>query len=106
MKPRHIANGDAACRRCGGLGLFEEHQMEKMTMKSCSCLPSSDPDQSNTGWLILFHGSDTKEAEWEWVNGDRDFAVEYATCDRRHTNYGRTGYTLHACATKPERDAL
>lgn len=39
MTPKeHIADGDPACRKCGALGIYEEHWMGKMTILRCTCI--------------------------------------------------------------------
>lgn len=43
-----------------------------------------------THWLILWWGMD----EWCQFEGTEAEARDCATCDRRHHNYGRTGYSL------------
>lgn len=51
------------------------------------------PSVSPVGWLILFHSR--TGSEWEWVGPmPREQAIDKATMDGRHQNYGRNGYTL------------
>lgn len=50
-----------------------------------------------SAFLILWHGVD----EWEWIEGDLCLAHEEATMDRRHLNYGRKGYSVIPCPTRP-----
>jgi len=45
--------------------------------------------ESKEGYLISFHGVE----DWEWFEGSEAEAIEHATCDGRHLNYGRTGFT-------------
>jgi hypothetical protein len=57
-------------------------------------MPTPPPSVSPVGWLILFH-SCAADHEWEWVGPmSREQAIDKATMDRRHQNYGRNGYTL------------
>lgn len=52
------------------------------------------------GWLILFFGSTGDE--WEWLDGITETQAHFAaTCDRRHLNYGHTGYAVIRCPIKP-----
>jgi hypothetical protein len=50
-----------------------------------------------SAFLILWHGVD----EWEWIKGDLCHAHEEATIDRSHLNYGRKGYSIIPCPSRP-----
>ena len=58
-------------------------------------------DDRKIGRLILFHSEDGCSNDWEWLEGTEADAVREATCDRRHLNYGRNGYTIVNCPDRP-----
>jgi len=55
------------------------------------------PSTPCSAFLILWHGMD----DWEWIEGDLCRAHEQATMERRHLNYGRKGYSIIPCQTRP-----
>lgn len=61
--------------------------------------PSSEKLDETTcsAFLILWHGVD----KWEWIEGDLCHAHEEATINRRHLNYGRKGYSIIPCPSRP-----
>lgn len=53
-------------------------------------------------WVILFTSVNEVCNEWEAYEGTLEWAIERATCDGRHLNYGRNGFRIvpDECAAK------
>jgi hypothetical protein len=55
-------------------------------------------ENKKKGFLIVFH----RTYEWEWFDGTIEQAINHATTDRRHLNYGRKGYSIIPCSSEPK----
>lgn len=89
-------------------GLTRPEEQLTQLMRSPTQLPTKEvvglefllDFEQPTGWLILFHAPHGDA--WEWVeNKTLSEAHREATRDRRHLDYGQTGYSLVRCPDKP-----